>query len=446
MYQSITFKSYLSNILIIAALFIFLPMAFSPLATTTTNSYIASCICFFIITLVGAKLVLKKSKYIKYYAVAFIIQIIVGLSHYLLFVDSDYFQTKGTGSIHFQAEYLSVFNAIDRLNDLRDESGLLSFMDQKVFEVAHAEIWHLISFPFYFLQHKWLNYAPLNTFSCILASINIVFWYRHNYDYNDDAHDSLLFWTAYFPTFFLNGMLWRDAFGICVISVGLILIGLSSTFAEKIFSFFVLGVSAFLQRTTYLLFAGVSSFWSYLRSTKSTIMKFLYFIVGTIILFELYKITDSANGSEYNSGYVNTMSFFALPIKIIFGMIGPFPWTNFYKSVLVDPAYAWQLQDFAMGTFQLGFLFTIITQWKKISFQNIDAVTIMGLGIMLSGFVSRQMHIGYISEGLYFTLPWFFSQVQNNYKKYIKYSLGLLVFLNLLLLMTGNLSINSLWK
>lgn len=446
MYQNITFKTYLSKILIIFALFVFLPMVLSPLANNTTSSYITSCVCFFIITIVSVKLILGDKKYIKYYAFAFIIQIIIGLIHYLVFVDPHYFQTDGSGSLNFQAEYLSVFNAIDRLNKLRNSYGILSLMEPREFEVAHAEIWHLISLPFYYLQHKWLNYASLNTFSSLIASINVVFWYRRSYEYNVQVEKSLLFWTAYFPTFLLNGMLWRDPFGVCLISIGLVLVGLSSYIAEKAISFVVLGMSAFLQRTVYLLFAGVSSFWGYIKSTKSTIIKILYIVLGAFLLVKLGEITDSANGEDYNRGYVNAMSVVALPIKIIFGMIGPFPWTNFYRSVQIDPAYAWQLQDYLMGTFQFGLLITVITQWKNLSFKELDAVTVMGFGIMLSGFVSRQMHIGYISEGLYFILPWFFSQVQDEYKKYLKSSFIILLFLNILLLAVGNIGINSLWK
>ncbi len=73
-------------------------------------------------------------------------------------------------------------------------------------------------------------------------------------------------------------------------------------------------------------------------------------------------------------------------------------------------------------------------------------MTLMGFGIMLSGFVSRQMHIGYISEGLLFTLPWFFSQIGIEYKRYLKYSFIILVILNVILLVIGSIGISNFWK
>ena len=70
----------------------------------------------------------------------------------------------------------------------------------------------------------------------------------------------------------------------------------------------------------------------------------------------------------------------------------------------------------------------------------------MGLGIMFSGFLTKQLHIGYVSEGLLFTLPWFFSQVNDVFNRYFRYSLSILVLLNILLLFVGNMSISSLWR
>ena len=65
---------------------------------------------------------------------------------------------------------------------------------------------------------------------------------------------------------------------------------------------------------------------------------------------------------------------------------------------------------------------------------------------MLSGFVTSQMHIGYIAEGLYFTLPWFFNSVGSIYKRFFNISLFVLVILNVVVLTMGGLSISSLWK
>lgn len=444
--KEITFSSYLSRIGIIALFYLTLPILLSGFASDTTSSYIASVLCFYILLLSSIKLILNENKYLRFYSIAFIVQLLLGVVHYLYFVDANYFQTNGDASGRFWREYLSVFDALGRLNDARRNWGIFYWMDAYEFQVSHPEIWHIISWPLYFLSNRWMNYAPLNIFSSLLASANIVFLYNRNYDYNESVHNSVLFWTAFFPSFLLNDTVWRDPFGICLISVGVVLVTLSNNLASKAVSFVLFGFASFVQRTMYVLIAAVSATWENLQNSRSAALRFLYVVVGCTLLFYLSNLTDEVNGSEYNAGYVNTMSYLALPIKVVFGMIGPFPWINFFRSVEKNPAFAWQLQDYLMGTFQFGYLIALIMGWRHFSFRNLDSLTILGLGIMLSGFMSRQMHIGYISEGLLFTLPWFFSCIGIEYKKYLKQSFAILVILNILLFFMGNMGIASLWK
>lgn len=447
MYQEITFNSYLKKILCIAVLYITLPILLSGLAgSNTTSSYIASVICFLILTLISVKLILGANKYVKFYAAAFVIQVLIGLAHYLYFIEHNYFITSGDAAGAMWHEYLSVFEANCRLQDARNTLGLLYWMDADEFQVSHPEIWHFISYPFYFLGQKWLSYATLNIYSGLLSSMNIMFLYlrRDNFDQTVSKH--LMFWTAFFPSFILNDTVWRDPFGVCLMSIGLVLLLLGNTIVAKVFSFVFLGAVSFMQRTIYLLLAGVSVFWGYLQKTQSLFLKFLCLCFGIVIFFMLKDIADEATGAEYTSSYVNAMSYLALPIKIVFGMIGPFPWTQFSMLVERNPAFAWQLQDYVMGTFQFGYLIAIVVNWKHINFKDLDVMTVMGFGIMLSGFLSRQMHIGYISEGLLFTLPWYFSQIGEGYKKYLRFSFIILVSLNILLLLMGNMGIGSIWK
>lgn len=446
MQQNTTFKSYLSKIILIVALFVFLPIIFSPLATTTTSSYIASCVCFLIITLVVVKLMLRENWFVRFYAFAFIIQTLLGLAHYLYFVDLHYFQGNGGGSSAFWHEYLSVFGAIDRLQDARNNFGVLYVMGSEDFQVTHYEIWHIISYPFYFLQHKWLNYEPFNIFASLSTSCNIMLLYKNFYRVDKSTSKTILYWTAFFPSFLLADTVWRDAFGIYLISIGITLASLSDSNIAKVFSFVVFCFGSFIQRTMYIILACVSIFWGNIIRTRTIVLKLLYFILGVVALYYVGNIAQDANEDGYSNSYVNNMSLFALPIKIIFGMIGPFPWTNFFDGVRENPASAWDIKGYVMGTFQLGYLFAIFIKWKLLSFKRLDTLTIMGFGMMLSGFLTKQLHMGYISQGLLFTLPWFFSQIGPDYKVYVKYSLTILVMLNILLLSLGHLNISALWR
>ncbi len=348
MKQTTSFNSYLTKILIIAALFVCLPMAFGSMATDTTRSYIVSSICFFLITLIGVKLILGKNKYVRFYAFAFVIQLLIGLAHYLYLIDANYFSSNGEVIASFWHEYASSFEAIKNLQEARSEYGIFYWINATDYQGTHSELYHILSFPFYFLSHRWLNYEALNIFSSLMTSCNMLFLYKQKYAENQVVHKSLLFWTAFFPTFLLADTLWRDAFGIYLISIGLVLVSLSNTIFSKVISYALLGCVSYMQRTVYVVLAAASAFWGNITRTKSIFIKLFYAVLGVFAAYYTQNIAESANTSDYTSGYVNRMSYLALPIKIIFGMIGPFPWTNFFKAVEVNPAFAWQLQDYLM--------------------------------------------------------------------------------------------------
>lgn len=445
--NKVSFSAYFRNIAVLLLLFTTLPLLLGLLGLNgTLGSYIISILCFFLLTLIGAKLILNEGKYIRFYAIVFITEILLGLAHYLFFVDSTYFSTMGGPSAAFWHEYLSVFEAVERLNESRNLYGIFYWMGTEEFQVTHPEVWHVISWPFYFMGNKWMNYSALNVFCCLLISMNVLLLYRTNYKYDKNVELKIRFWTAFFPSFLLSGTVWRDPMGIALVSIGIVLVTLSKNPIERILSCLIFGFFAFIQRTMYLILAVVSSIWGYVNNIKSKTFKTLLFLIAIFVLYYLSVNTNEVTSEDYNSAYVNSMSFLALPIKIVFGMIGPFPWSAFSTLVEQNPAFAWQLQDYLMGTFQLGFLICLVCKWKKISFRKMDAMTVMGFGIMVSGFLTKQLHIGYISEGVLFTLPWFFSQVGSVYNKYFRYSLMILVLLNIVVLVIGNVGISSLWR
>lgn len=432
-------------------MFFTLPIVFSVGGElSTTGSYLVSCICFFILTLISVYLILGK-KYISYYVIAFTIQIIIGLVHYLVFVDSSYFSTAGGVSYNFWHEYNSTFTAIQELTEERGNSSLFNFESEV--SVVHSEIWQIISIPFYFLGHKWMNYAPLNVFSSLLASVNMLFLFkimkREKMTKREIIKKKryLMFLTAYFPFFLLNDLFWRDPFGIALISIGLVLLTLGTTPITGFISLVFLGYASFIQRIMYLPIAGVAFIINHFKNTNNKVFKILMIPIFAILLVFLFNLANESKPEDYDSLYVNNMSVLALPLKIFFGLIGPFPWHRFPELAALNPAYSFQLTQYLQGIFQVGFLITIISNFKKCDFKNIDALTMMGFGIMLSGFISKQMHIGYIAEGLFFTLPWFYSRFSiSSINKSIGISFLILFFLNFVTLITGHVGMSSMWK
>ena len=160
----------------------------------------------------------------------------------------------------------------------------------------------------------------------------------------------------------------------------------------------------------------------------------------------LTRFYEASTPDDYAGMYLNQMSVLALPIKIIFGLIGPFPWTQFIMTFSGRLQNAYQLSDYILGIFQLGYLIAIFARWSRFSFRDLDYFSLMGFGIALTGFLSLSMHIGYIAEGIFFTLPWFFKQIGTEYRRYFMISFFILVLLNFVVVFTGSLGISNLWR
>lgn len=444
MKDSLSFKSYLLKIGLIVLLFIYLPILFSFASGSTIGAFLASSACFWLLLNISTYLILQEKKYLRYYAIAFLLQLIIGVGHYLYFVDSSYFAGNGGATTGFWHEFLTTVSSVEMIHSNWAQNGFFSMVPTEDFYMTHREIWHIIAYPFYFLGHKWLNYAPFNIYCSLFASVNIVAMYKNKL--NDNCLSYLKFWTAYFPLFVFSDWMWRDAFGILLITIGLSFLSLAKTSIEKFCAFIWLGVGSFIQRTMYLVLAGAAFGYDYIRKQRNRAVQVFTAILSIVLVYFLLQYTQEVNDESYNSGYVNSMSFIALPIKIVFGLIGPFPWIQFFDLVNKNPAFAWQLGDYVLGTFQFGYLISLIAKHKSVDFHNLDTCTVLGFGIMLSGFVTAQLHIGYIAEGLYFTLPWYFARLGSQYKRYFRISFMILIILNIVIYAIGGLSISSLWK
>jgi hypothetical protein len=440
-----TFYSYFTKILTISGLYLILPMIFGSSAASTTESYIRSVICFFVLLLVTVKLILNDNKYVKYYSITFFVQVIIGLIHYLFFIDSHYFSGNGSPSSLFYQEYQTVFEMLSKLEYSRQANGILYYVDQEDFGIPHSQIWQIISLPFHFLQLKWLNFSPFNCFSSLFASVNLMYLWR-DFEVDTSIKKILLYSTSYFPIFILNDTLWRDPFGILLITIALVLLVRSSNLTQKVISAISLFTFSYFQRTVYIILAGIASTIGYLSKIKNPIYRITIIIVSIFLYIHLNGIFEEGSDEGYTGVYLNDFSITMLPIKIFFGLIGPFPWFIFATLVNKNPAFSWQLGDYAMATFQIAYLITLIKQRKQISFSNMDYITSMGFLIMLSGFMTKQLTIVYIAEGLYLTLPWFFRQTGISLYGNLKISFAFLIALNIIAFVIGSMAFGSMWK
>lgn len=447
--KKITFNSYFFSILIVSVLYFILPIVFSISGDLSTlGSYIRSWLCFFILTIISSRLILGK-KYTTFYATAFVLLTLLGLGHYLWLVDPNYFQGDGRPADYLNNELQAVFNCVDNVIIDRRIHGLF-FFDKNSWYVTHPEIWQIILWPFIFLQNKWLNYSPLNVFASLLASSNIVLLFNkkntREESGNKAVHKLVLYSTVFFPLWLLNGRYWRDPMGVGLISVGLSLVTLSDNVVKKAISSVLFAFFSYIQRTIYIIIAGLALVGGEMQSKSSKLIKIIIIPLSLIFLYLCTQFYDANVEDSYTSNSISYVSTLVLPIKIVLGIIGPFPWTQFLLAFEGVANVAYQPADYLLGVFQFAYLCCIISNYKSVSFKNLDYSTMMGLAMMISGLMTSVMHIGYIAEGLLFTLPWFFKQFGLEFKKYFFRSFVFLLFLNLIVLAIGNMGISSIWK
>lgn len=410
------------------------------------SSLISATIIFFLLTLISSKLILRSNRWVVFFGLIFLLKLILGISHYLIFVDHDYFNGDGALASSFWHEYQSVFNQVADVVKDKISHGSIFYFDKEAFEVTHPEIWNLISIPLVYLGCYALTITPINIFFTSLLSINLVFICKYIFVFTKKKVSAVAWTTSLFPMFLLADNFYRDQIGMGLMSIGITLYLISKNPIQKIISIGLLLYFSYILRTLYPAIFILALILYYIIINRKK-RKYLIWFVPIILLIVLYAVNDIVRDNEYISGYITPSGWVYLPVKIVLGVIGPFPWSQFmlYK---VDPAISYQLPDYLLGIFQLSYLTLLIQNAKKLfKRENLNILTLFGLGIALSGIVTKQMHIGYIAEGIVLTLPWFFSKISLiDFNKRLIWMSLLLISLNIFVSLVGNLGISTLWR
>lgn len=411
-------------------------------------SFISSSFVFLLATVFATLILFKDTKWITFFVYVYIIKVLIGLAHYLFFIDANYF--KGNGEYKaLTFEFDAVFRGINKFAALKLEHGLFYF-DANAIEATHPEMLSFISIPFMFLGDFVLSISPINTFFSLLISINILLIAKYKYNFNNKRLKYIALITAYFPITFISSYLWRDVIGISLMSIGLTMLCFTK---RSLTQFLILLIACYLfyiHRTIYpvLLVLAFTLEILYNNKSKNNKLDSLYrlFTIGLMVLSTplVYFLANTEANTNMASGILN-FNLLVLPIKIILGLIGPFPWTNFllYETI---PAYAYQLQDYLQGTFNIAFLI-IMFRNKFFRKENLNLLCIIGFFLIMSGLLNSYMHMPYIAFGFMFLTPWLFSVINlKEFKRIYKFTFMSLVVLNIIVFLLGNFGFSSLWR
>lgn len=413
------------------------------------SSFIWSSIAFLCITIVAVVLLFKEKKWIWFFILAYVIKLTIGLFHYLYFIDPIYFISGVYNPLTF--EYDGVFNQIIQFANDKQIHGFW-FFNHYEGGVTHQEILSFISIPFMFFGDYVMTITPINTFNSLLISMNIVLLSKYHFRYSILKTNTIALLTAYFPMTLITSLLYRDIVGLALMSVGITLIILSKNTLIKLLMLLIASYLFYLQRTAYpviliLAFVINTVFTQTFKAKKSDYFyKLITVLISIVLLIMLMNYSNTEVNQNMAMSGMN-VDFLSLPIKMIVGLIGPFPWSNFlmYKTF---PAYAYQLQDYLQGTFNVTIIAIVLLNWKIYRNNFFNIPNVLGVILVFIGLFTSQMHSTYVAIGFVFLIPWLISHI--NLTNFIKrYLLVFSIFLLLnifVVVFIGNLGISSLWK
>ena len=191
-----------------------------------------------------------------------------------------------------------------------------------------------------------------------------------------------------------------------------------------------------MQRTAYIIVPLLVYFLQSLISKKQT--KYIIFvpivmIAAAFIMPEMsVGLGDEISERAGRGGFMST-SILMLPVRILFGLIGPFPWTQFIVLGLIEPAYSSQLYHYIAGVVHIGSLYLLFSTTGLFRKLCENGISLVGLIIVGMAILDSHMHITYVMAGSCFIVPlvYLFTE-KKNYKKAMLTSFLIMLTLNLI--------------
>lgn len=138
-------------------------------------------------------------------------------------------------------------------------------------------------------------------------------------------------------------------------------------------------------------------------------------------------------GEGVNLGLDIISRIYTLPLLIIRGIAGPFPWVNTDMDIIWVHRDA--MFDYAFHVFQLAIFLIIASRWEYASNKD-DFLFLTAILFWLTGIIAAGVHTAYIVVAMPFILPIAF-ELNKEIGLYIFTSLGLFIVFNVLYLSSG---------
>jgi len=292
----------------------------------------------------------------------FLARLSLGVLHYLLFFDSNYFFVNYT-DFDYLDEYLWLFDSMDMFAagtaGTADADTVAGYADQN----KNYEMIFLMSFLFYFGGTKALTVATFNSLVTVYAAFIV---YLISIKVNKDVKNGIFCFLIVLiqPFEMITSILSRDTFGQMMVcySAFLLVYFFSANGLLKLLAIAVASWVSSLVREVYFLIPLVTGVGSNLlysliyhfRSFKrSYALVFLFATIGIVLLSPI--LIETFLGRFLDVNFIEKIV--RLPISAIYSFVGPFPWTQVLNQVT---GYEYHIPGYLTSVFNITIFLGLI--------------------------------------------------------------------------------------
>lgn len=401
--KEVGFLQYITKMAISIAITLLLCIVLSS-KKDVMGSYVMCTITFALATWFMSFIFFGKSNFTKIIVTAYFVKILIGLVHYLIFIDSSYFSSSGHHMMFDNEEFSVVFNAICNIANDKVQHGLWHTDLLSVF-ATHPEMMHILSYPFVFFGDNILTFSPFNAWCSSIVCISFICIGQSFLKLTEDKIKFLGYLLAYFPFFLISSYPARDIAGLALMSIGTAMFLLSDSVIYKCVSITAALYLFYLHRTIYPIILLLSVACSPLlgKSKQAFVKNAIFVVVLALVINALAEtflpfVFTENDSSMYDA--TREMGSSIIIIKVVLFFIGPL-WRQIYTA----PEYSYAIQEtFVIVLMDAAFL----ALWqcrRNFEISKVNSLMILGCLLLAVGGFNSSAHVPYIAVGVLFLLP-----------------------------------------
>ena len=343
-------------------------------------------------------------------AAAFVTKVLIGVIHFLTIMDPNYFShPQYFGYLHDYAWMHEIMTLVSRV---WQQHGFLSELPPK-FWLENKNTWMLgyNGVLYFFTGPKVLDIAPWNTLHSMYVAIIVAALALRAGATRNQALLALTI-AAFQPFGGISSIVWRDSVGQCWIAIAMYLLVITED--KHLLSLVALPAAAFLafaQREAY--FMPIVVVWALMhlvsaggdRTVRTLLVSGVMVLAAILaVYFNVWELIGSlAPRIQQTAEISSSVSMTMIPLRMLRGIIGPFPW---YQIFMVK---YWEFlpADFLQHVLNLT-IYIIVAPgiWREYKeTKRIDPNCVLAGLLLLMAIVNLATHSSYVSIGSVFFLP-----------------------------------------